>query len=396
MANIIDYVRSCKDTFEDRAPTRVDSLVFSWLANMRIPEAVPSSLTPQGASITDIFLDTNVLDLVAPLHDPKSSETLLSMCATSQRFSQTRACLAADEWSERDVRQFSATTFLLPHGAFIAIRGTDDTLIGWKENLQMAYLPTIPAQKSARAYLEDVASKVDGPLWIGGHSKGGNLAVYAAMTCSPQVRARIQACFTHDGPGFLDETLADPAWAGDTSIVDRTVVEDSLFGLLFAHQDPAPIVVRTSTPGIFGHSPFSWIVEGDDFATTPGVSYDAHRNGKRLNAWILAMSTDERERFIEILCKLARSTGEMTFSGLGQSIANGSLDIMLRRLDGLSDDDRQLFYGQIEELVATMLLGPAPTRPETPEEHVDAAADKLDDISAKFNDSLSKLEKYGR
>ena len=395
MGNIVDYVRSTQDAFGQRPLTRVDSLVLSWLAYLRIPESVAQAKGADGPTLQRIATDLDALTLTAPLHNPKGSEDLLMACAVSPRFKDLRVCLAVDDWSRTDERQFSAVTFVLPTGeAYLAFRGTDNTLVGWKESFNMAFQTAIPAQATASAYVQLVASQVGGPLYVGGHSKGGNLAMYAAMTCPDDVRARIQRCFAHDAPGFTEETLAATNWDAAKKLVDRTVPEESLIGMLLSGHDVQPTVVRSASPGIFQHSPFTWIIEGNDFAQVSAVSYDAYRNSRRFNAWVRGMSADDRERFIGILYKLVQATGEVTMSGLIGSIADGSLNLMLQRLEGLPADDQAFFVAALIELAATMLLGEAPANPQTPTEHADAAADKIDDITAKFNDRLSKWEQY--
>ncbi|MBO4364842.1 MAG: DUF2974 domain-containing protein, partial [Eggerthellaceae bacterium] len=317
MGNIVDYVRTCRNTFEATPLNRVDSLVFAWLAFLRIPEESPEACAPEGATIAQIATQIDSLSLTAAAHDPARSEDLLLACATSPRYSGVRACLAVDEWSRKRECQFSAVTFLLPQGAqgsVVAFRGTDNTLVGWKECFNMAFSATVPAQVSAREYLEHVAQHVAGPLFVTGHSKGGNLATFAAMTCADGVRARIERCYSHDGPGFSEEIVTDPRWMANTNMVERIVPEESLVGMLLSNSGTEPLVVCSTNPGIMQHSPFSWVVEGDDFAYALSITYDSYRMGKRMNSWLASMAPTDRERVVEILYKLVQATGETTTS----------------------------------------------------------------------------------
>lgn len=397
MASIVDYVRACNDSFADVPLGQVDSLVFSWLAYAHIPEEVAAAATDEGIALAQVgaLPASEILGLVAPMYDYRSSEELLKACAASPRFGQVAAARCVDTWSREGEVQFSATTFVLPdgQGAYVAFRGTDDTLVGWKENFNMAF-QTIPAQTNARDYLEQVAAGVQGPLWVGGHSKGGNLAVYALNTCTQQVRDRVKRCFAHDAPGFTDQVRSECSWAGADDAVDKTIPEESLVGLLFEDNAQGVTVVKSTNPGILQHSPFSWVVEGADFATASAVSYDSYRKNKRLNAWLGTFDAQQRERLVGVLYKLANATGEVTLSGITGTLSDGSLDLALRRLDGLPEADRAFFTEAVEDLVATMLLGPAPANPQTPTERANAAADKIDDLSARMDDRLSKLDKY--
>ncbi|MBR2836575.1 MAG: DUF2974 domain-containing protein [Coriobacteriales bacterium] len=396
MANIIEYVRRTSDTFIARPFTRVDGLVLSWLSYLRFPEELPETQTALGLMLAQIGNCSSLLGLVAPAHNPDSCEELLRACAISPRFSLVRVCRTVEEGSVEKQEQFAATTFILPgiDEAFIGFRGTDDTLLGWKESFNLGFSKAVPAQTAARDYVERVARETDCPLWIGGHSKGGNLATFATMTANSATRARIKACFAYDAPGFSKAAMQSGEFNSDWSLIKNTIPQESLVGMLLNSEAPEPCITRTTHPGIMQHSPFYWVIEGNDFATVDSITYDAYRRNKRLNAWINSMSAQQIERFTGVLYRITRATGEVTLSGLIAGMGNGSLEFMLRSLDGLPAQDRQFFTNQLEELAATMLLGPAPVEPKTTAERADHASERVADATAKFNDTLSRLDKY--
>ncbi len=394
MASIIDYVRASTDGFAERSLNRVDSLVFSWLAYVRYPDDAPVR-SKGGQALCDLFGSGGLTGMTAALHDPRATEDLLKACAASPRFKDVVACLHYEKSSKADEQQFSATIFRLPDecGTYVAYRGTDDTLVGWKEDFNMAFSASVPAQASASGYLLLAAEQFSGSLYAGGHSKGGNLAVYAVLACGAEVRSRIAACFSHDGPGLNEALLAHPDWAATAPLVDKTVPEESIIGLLFESRDIPLVIVRSSNPGLLQHAPFSWEIEGNDFDIQRAISYDAYKTGKRINAWLKTTDAAGRERFVEILYKLVQASGEVTFSGLNDSLKNGSLKLMLQKFDAMDDADRRFFYDALSDLVATILLGPAPKRAETAAEKVAAASDRIDDATARFNDRLADLER---
>ena len=395
MSDIVDYARSCRDTFVERPLCRVDSLVLSCLSYLWIPEEVPEAATAEGVSLIDLDDPKMRLSLTAPVGNGPNHERLIAAVTTSPRFFNVRACLAAEQ-SDKDLeRQFAAVTFLLPSGeAYVSFRGTDNTLLGWKEDFNMAFRTTVPAQEAARAYLECVASTIERPLYVGGHSKGGNLAVYATMMANAATRDRVLRCYTHDGPDFPDELVNNPQWADAWHLVEKTVPGESLIGLLLGSHGEDPIIVQSTRDGVLQHDPFSWVVEGNDFKREAALSYDAYRTGKRVNAWLRSKTVEERERFVDILYRVVRSSGEVTFSGLVQSLRDGSLSLMLQRFDGLPEEDRDFFYVMLSDLAATILLGPAPKTPVTATEKASAAVEKVNDITAKFNDTMARWEKY--
>ena len=394
MANIIDYVLARREGFDELPLNRVDSLVLSWVCYVTFPQDSPVR-TPQGQTLAEAFGNGGLVGMTASMHDPTSTQLLLSAVAASPRFGDVVARLHLERASKADETQVSGTAFSIPGGGtYVGYRGTDNTLVGWKEDFNMAFRAPVPAQATATAYLQIISEQVDGPLWVGGHSKGGNLAVYATMMVDAPIRERILRCFSHDGPGFIDEVTSDPRWAGAYELVDKTVPEESIIGLLLEGAKSEPYIVESSSKSVMQHAPFSWVVDGLDFKSGGAVSYESYRKNKRLNSWMLQMSVEDRERFIEVLYKLAQATGEVTFSGLAASVRDGSLSLVLRRLDGMDESDRTFFIGALDELVATMLLGPAPKQATTNAEAVDIASDRIDDITAQFNDTMDKWSKY--
>ncbi|MBE6478994.1 MAG: DUF2974 domain-containing protein [Olsenella sp.] len=394
MANIIDYVLARREGFDELPLNRVDSLVLSWVCYVTFPQDSPVR-TPQGQTLAEAFGNGGLVGMTASMHDPTSTQLLLSAVAASPRFGDVVARLHLERASKADETQFSGTAFSIPGGGtYVGYRGTDNTLVGWKEDFNMAFRAPVPAQATATAYLQIISEQVDGPLWVGGHSKGGNLAVYATMMVDAPIRERILRCFSHDGPGFIDEVTSDPRWAGAYELVDKTVPEESIIGLLLESAKSEPYIVESSSKSVMQHAPFSWVVDGLDFKSGGAVSYESYRKNKRLNSWMRQMSVEDRERFIEVLYKLAQATGEVTFSGLAASVRDGSLSLVLRRLDGMDESDRSFFIGALDELVATMLLGPAPKQATTNAEAVDIASDRIDDITAQFNDTMDKWSKY--
>ena len=396
MASIIDYVRGCDESFGASAPNRVDSLVFSSIAYASISEMIPAACMSEGMALADIRGHADPALLAHAANDEVATALLLSACAASSRFAGVRVCWGTAESSGTAEKQFSALTFVLPDdvGTFVAYRGTDDSLVGWKENLNMVFMDAVPSQESARAYLESVAVKTTGPLWVGGHSKGGNLAMYATATCSQSTRDRIVSCFGHDAPGLLDTILATPGGVKAEPLFDKTMPSESFIGLLFDAPRNERTIVRSTKSGLRQHDPFSWLVEGSDFVPARALSYDAYRNGKRMGAWLSSMPTADRERFIEVLYQLMTSSGHDSMSALLNGLVSGTFSDLIQHVGALPPDDKSFFLSCIADLAATLLFGPAPTNPQTPAEKVEAVMDKAEDAAARFNDGLSKLDKY--
>ena len=394
MPTIVDYVLRERDTFAERPLCRVDSLCLSWLSYLRFP-VESTARSAEGVSLADLDRDEWRLKMVAALHDSDTSEALLRSMAASPRFSGVRVALHVDERNDEEGKQFSATTFLLPGGgAYVAFRGTDDSIVGWKENFGLACSAGIPSQVSALAYLQLAALSEDGPLWVGGHSKGGNLAVYAARKAPDQVRSRVRACFTHDGPGFCPEAVAAGGWHDDVT-VDKTIPTESLVGMLFEKNQQGFAVVKSSEQSIMQHSPLSWQVEGRDFACVAGMDYSAWKLVRRLNDWLAEHDTASRLAFANTLAWLADVTAETSFSSLIQRW-QGNSEAMRAALDAAPAEEREAFEAAMEDLVTTLLLGSATEydrSPKTPTQAAASAERQVDDLTAKFNSKLADLER---
>ena len=337
--NVFGYLARTLETFEERPLADVDSLVLACLSYFRVPEEAASAWGPEGVPVRDLFRVEWVEGMVQGLWDPCGLARLLALAAASPRFRDVVACEHVDDFDGSSDKQFSATTLRLPTGdAYVSFRGTDNTLVGWKEDFNMAFETGVPSQLAALAYLERVAPAVSGDIYLGGHSKGGNLAVYATARCSERVAGRIARAFSHDGPGFTAQALADDAWLARAHLVSKTVPRSSVIGMLFERQEDYE-VVSSSTTGLMQHDPFSWVVEGDRLQRVEGLGRGASFVDKGLNEWIASMSREEREGFVETLFSVLGAAGEDTFAELGENW-QAAVPAMLRRLGELEPEQR--------------------------------------------------------
>ena len=208
MANILEYLDWRGDlTLSERPFNEVDNLILAEICYLDFSGFVPAGFQTQQvtlqAAASAYFTahpETNMGVLV-----PDQIPVLVEHAAKTARFGDIRLLGYVNRIDEETQTQFSAVTMLLPDGsAYVAFRGTDDTIVGWKEDFNMAFTPEIPAQKYAAEYLRQVSAALPfRPLLVGGHSKGGNLAVYASVFCGQEVQKRILAVYNNDGPGFV-------------------------------------------------------------------------------------------------------------------------------------------------------------------------------------------------
>ena len=394
MAGITNYAHAARDTFAQRPVTRVDALCLAWLAYVRFPEELGVD-NRAGVRLADLAQDWLRPHLTAGLHNPQRSWDLLCAVASSPRYGNVRACLHASETDAASGMQFSATTFVLPEGggAVTAFRGTDNSTLGWKENFWLACDHAIPAQQRAVSYLQEAIAELECPFWVCGHSKGGALATYACGVAAEEVRERVRGCFSFDGPGLPPEMHGAKGWHDDVP-VQKLVPRSSLVGMLFERSQAQLVVVRSSASDVMQHDPLTWEVAGNDFVIEHGLDYDAWRLSQRLNDWLCAMKSSERESFAELMGWLIDVTAEQTLSGL---LARWQTNAQAMRsaLAAAPASDRERFERVMNDLVATVVLGSAQeyARPQagTPEA-AQAAARQVEDLSVHVNDRLSRID----
>ena len=223
--------------------------------------------------------------------------------------------------------QFSALTVSIPDGThYVSFRGTDDTLYAWKEDFMMALSGAIPAQRDAADYLSWAASAYVGSLRVGGHSKGGNLAVYAAAQADPAVQRRILTIYNDDGPGFDASFLTTPGYLAIRDRLLTLIPQFSIVGTLL-EQDTNCVVVRSSRFGIAAHDGFNWGVRATAFLRCPDLSRSSRAFDATMGRILGEMDMDERREFIENLFRILSATGAVTISDINAQRLRKALSI---------------------------------------------------------------------
>lgn len=304
MDNIVSYAEKTLNSFADQPFSSVDSLILSWVSYFRFPEAMAEIRTWNGIRLAELFQAEHFAELFRNNWDPASSRSLLTAMAASPRFRNIRVMGYTERRDAAAEKQFAAVSFQISEDlCYIAFRGTDSTLIGWKEDFNMAFQYPVPAQADAALYLEEAAEHCSGTILVGGHSKGGNLAVYAAANSTEPFRGRIGAVYSHDGPGFLDSVLKSEAFTSISAKINKTVPQSSLIGMLLEHQESFQIVKSTRF-SVWQHDPFSWVIEDDHFSFVSDLTSDAKYLDHVLNQWLTSLTREERERFVDLLFSL--------------------------------------------------------------------------------------------
>lgn len=310
MPNMMDYLAWRGDLPLAASPWNdVDSLIMACICYADLPAAVSGTLTWQQAALSLPAGQEISTDFIRRCY------ALLERAAEYPRFEDVTLHSFVNEVDpERDI-QFSAVTADLADGTrFVAFRGTDHSIVGWREDFTMAFESPVPAQTAALAYLERAAE--DGlPLRIGGHSKGGNLACYAAAHASEESRALIHSIDSFDGPGLDDATIVSDGYARIRGRIHSYIPQSSVVGLLLAYHEDYT-VVRANAIGLAQHDAFTWQVLGASFVEVDEVDRASQMMDHTVHAWLTQVSHDQRRVFIDTLFDILETTNATTFKDL--------------------------------------------------------------------------------
>lgn len=250
------------------------------------------------------------------LASPSIVETLFRLPET-ERFKKLRLTGFARKSSISETEQFSALTVILPDGRlYVSFRGTDDTILAWKENFMMSTEESVAAQRDAINYLEWVAANYEGRLIVGGHSKGGNLAVYAAAYASEEIQSRITDVYNNDGPGFMPEFYLNEGYLRIRDRIHTILPRHSLVGTLLT-QDANAVIVKDACRGIKAHDGYTWEVMGTAFVRSAnGLSRSSLSFDESMNTMVTNMSVEERKAVVDEIFDIIGSTGSSTVTDI--------------------------------------------------------------------------------
>lgn len=381
MANILDYLDWRGDLTLSVSPfNEVDALLLAELSFIEFEGIVPPPELGRGLRLRDAarsyFARRKNRSTDMGLLVPGDIPAMLRAMADSRRFGDMMVNAYEERIDEALEQQFAAVTIDLGDGTvYVSFRGTDDTLVGWKENLNMSFLAEVPAQERAVGYLERIARQYpDRSLRVGGHSKGGNLAIYSAVKCAQAVQDRIVTVYNNDGPGFLNDLSATEAHRRIAERIRTVVPQSSVVGMLLEHEKNVQ-VVRSTYEGIMQHDGFSWEVKGAQFVHLDDFSREGKLLDETIDAWAEALSPQQRESFAEALYEVLTATGARTLSELGGEKLKSVVSI-LRGYKSLDRETREALSGALKLLLrlgARSVLESAQDEQEKEMEHIRAA-----------------------
>ena len=358
MANIHDYLQWRGDlTLAERPFNDVDNVILSVLSYIDFTDIVPSE--DDGGSVELSHACRKLIELcgghvrsrVRSLFDVDTR--FLELLAASRRFGSATLGAYADVVDESRSLQFSALQVGLPTGeTYVAFRGTDSTLVGWREDFMLSFEVT-EAQRMALQYLERVierAGEQGQGIRVGGHSKGGNLAEYAAVCCREDLRDRIVMVYSNDGPGMAPEVMQTSARLVLGSRMRRIVPSYSVIGMLFARAEDARIIAASSGTGLIGqHDPTSWQVIRSGMDEVLDLLPDCKVLDEAVAAWTETVPLDERERVTNEVFDALGAGGATRLDEIAATTEG--LQRVLRALSNTDERTRELATRLMESTV---------------------------------------------
>lgn len=382
MGNIMDYISWRGDlSFEQSQFNEVDNLILACFSYVNL-DGISAVTKQKGIGLKKLTKEFMKLHTMKELEADKSfirlAPFMMMEMAKSVRFGKCVVRNYVNDIVTEAEQQFAAMEIVLEDGtSYVSFRGTDDTIIGWKEDFNLS-TGVVPAQKRAIEYLQKISEHTDGMLRVGGHSKGGNLAIYGSVMCK-SAHEKILEIYSNDGPGFSREFQELPEMKEMMPKIIRIIPEYSIIGTLLEHEKE-PVIVASSSKGLLQHDGFSWEVQGPALVRRDSLNKTALRFIEILHKWIDGMDTEQKRLLIEDLFATLQASGYENLSEV-QSGGLKSLAAMVKRVEKFAPESR----GMMMELLIAICGGWL--------EQLQAdTKDKLSVLPLSFSDKI--LEKF--
>ena len=335
MANILEYIKEYGNiTFQEEKFNEIDNLIFSRLSYLPF-EDIKIEEKETFETIAQKLKDIDIKKF-----NMKKDKELIKLVGKSNRY---KDLLVTDYYFSKDdkkEKQFVAITIHLENGEiYISYSGTDDTLVGWKEDFNLSFMTHIPAQSEALKYIRRVSKKYNSKIHLGGHSKGGNLAVYAGIFCSKKVQDRIIDITNFDGPGFDKTVIEKEKYKRILNKINTYIPQSSLFGRLLEHEEKY-IIVTSDQYTFMQHDIFSWRINNQQIEKADKVTAGSDFMNETVRNWLKTTSSKQREHFINTLYEIITKTKAKTFKEFTAEWTK-NVGIILKSYKDISNEDKK-------------------------------------------------------
>ena len=303
--NFVDYFPWRGDlTFAQEAVNEIDMAILAQLSYNNYGGIVSNNMSsPKKLKIVakefENSSDFETRKYNGPLINAETT-TLLKLAGISNRFGNIDICNFVDEIDDKVGTKFSAYTAILDSKtAAVVYRGTYTEIVDWEEDFNMTFKFPVPAQTRAVEYLEKVAKEIPQNIVIVGHSKGGNLAMYAAAYCKNEIKNRIQLVCNLDGQGFPESAVKNENFKSINEKLITLLPQSSVIGMLFHRNGSTKIVQSNQTNLLFQHDMFSWQILGNKFLEVSERTEKSVQIETDLKALLESLDENELQDFVK-------------------------------------------------------------------------------------------------
>lgn len=346
LADIFDYINWRGDlSVKQDGFNNADALILSRISYFPFDDIVSGDINDR---IT--IKETSEKFFASDINNDKilwqGDTQLLKACADSQRFMNMKLSGYVNIVDEEQQLQFSAVVIEIDKNChFISYRGTDNTVVGWQEDFNMYYMFPVPSQTTALKYLEEASRKVSGDLILGGHSKGGNLAVFAASFCSSDIQKRIKDVYNHDGPGFDSKAIENSGFKKIINKIHTYLPQSSIFGMMFEHAEKYTIV-KSTQKGFLQHDIYSWEIQRNNLVTLSEMTNTSAFFDHTLTDLLGNMSNEQRKLFADGIFSLLKNSEDKTFNEIAENWKSNS-SVVFKSLKNMDSKTRSIIISTL-------------------------------------------------
>lgn len=312
MANIVEYIKINGNlSFKENCVNELDKMILTRFSYLPFKEIALNKKD----TIEKISYKMKNLSLKNFLW--KDDKEFIIQLGKTKRFKDLKVTDYKEIIDLKAEKQFSAITIWLPNRVkFISYRGTDMSLVGWKEDLNMSFMKDIPSQLEGVKYLNEIGKKYFGKLILGGHSKGGNIAVYSSVFCRDRIKRKILEVINADGPGFDKAVITSEKYLKMLDRINTYIPQASVIGRLLEHEENYEIVYSTQK-GLMQHDIYSWQVEGNKLKRIESLTNNSQFLNRVVKNWLQTASQEQKENFVNVIYDVLVSTEAKDISDLG-------------------------------------------------------------------------------
>lgn len=342
MGIIFDYLdQVAYDSIYDTPFNELDMLMLTEITYLPFDQIVSDQMSPD--CTCRLFEAAEKVPQDLSMLVTKNRLKLLEKVASSTRFKNIKLMGYVNDIDPDIQKQFAAMIFKIkPDSYVLTFRGTDDSIIGWKEDFHMTYMDQVPAQKTAVNYLRKAMDAMPGQFILTGHSKGGNLASYAASQIEPEYQERIQSIYSYDAPGLNHSVITSQGYQTISDKIKRYIPQGSIVGMMLETPKQAQIVKSTAIGGLAQHDTFSWQISDQTFVLLDNLNPDSLQVDKTLKNWVDSVSDEELKDFFDLFFGLILDAGISSINDLTKLENFNKILAVFENANALTDQEREM------------------------------------------------------